>query len=119
LAPAHASHSEIVELGAGRHSHWTSQLYFSTSDGTDPNSNGKQYALRWAGEGGKPWLARLTGGPVAEVIPFGPRPDVQACGGLIAIMGAGFSGSPPVKSGPRAHPPVLLGRVLPWVGVGV
>src|SRR5262249_38227020 len=50
LTPAHASHAEIAELGGGRHSHWTSQLYFSTSDGTDPNNNGKRYALRWAGQ---------------------------------------------------------------------
>jgi len=36
LGPAHALHSDIREVGAGRYSHWGPWLYFSTSDGTDP-----------------------------------------------------------------------------------
>jgi SAM-dependent methyltransferase len=115
LTPAHASHSQIAELGGGRHSHWTSQLYFSTSDGTDPNNNGKRYALRWAGQGGKPWLAELTDSPVAEAIPFGPRPEVQTCAGLIAILGASFSGSTLVNSMLGAHPLIFGGGELHWL----
>src|SRR5262249_27360504 len=107
LTPAHASHADIAELGGGRHSHWTSQLYFSTSDGTDPNLGGKKYALSWSGPGAKPWLSELSGGPVAETVPFGPRPDVEGCTGLIAILGASFSGSTLVNSMLGAHPLVF------------
>jgi len=45
LGPAHALHDEIRRLGAGRYSHWNGVLYFSTSDGTDPNSNGRRYSV--------------------------------------------------------------------------
>jgi FkbM family methyltransferase len=43
LQPAHALHEDIGALGKGRFSHWMSNLYFSTSDGSDPNTNGRKY----------------------------------------------------------------------------
>jgi hypothetical protein len=43
LGPPHASHSEIRVLGAGRYSHWNTELYFSASDNSDPNSNSREY----------------------------------------------------------------------------
>ena len=45
LGPAHAPHEEIRRLGAGRFSHWGAQLYFSTSDNTDPRRNGRRYRV--------------------------------------------------------------------------
>ena len=45
LGPAHASHDDIRRLGAGRYSHWGAQLYFSTSDNTDPRGNGRHYSV--------------------------------------------------------------------------
>jgi hypothetical protein len=39
----HSSHIEIQTLGGGRYSHWQKHLLFSTSDNTNPNTNGKQY----------------------------------------------------------------------------
>ena len=45
LGPAHTSHSEIREIGAGAFSHWDNALYFSTSDGTDPRRNGREYRV--------------------------------------------------------------------------
>ncbi|MES2196608.1 MAG: hypothetical protein V4517_19475 [Pseudomonadota bacterium] len=49
LGPAHSSHKEIAELGAGRYSHWKgtadSVLVFSSSDNTDPRTNGRTYTL--------------------------------------------------------------------------
>jgi SAM-dependent methyltransferase len=42
---SHAMHAEISGLGAGRYSHWGDTLYFSTSDNSDPNSNGRHYSL--------------------------------------------------------------------------
>lgn len=53
LGPPHSVHSEIMEQGQGRFSHWTdgqsSCLYFSTSDNSDPNDNGWQYAIELNG----------------------------------------------------------------------
>jgi len=43
LLPAHALHDDICKLGSGRFSHWMSTLYFSTSDGSDPNTNARKY----------------------------------------------------------------------------
>ena len=45
LGPAHSDHAEISELGGGRFSHWGSGLIFSTSDNSDPNTNGRTYRL--------------------------------------------------------------------------
>jgi hypothetical protein len=56
LGPAHALHEAIRSLGRGSFSHWKHTLYFSTSDGTDPNTNGRNYRL---------------------VVPTGRRPDTS------------------------------------------
>lgn len=45
LAQSAALHQEIRTLGAGRWSYWRGQVYFSTSDGSDPRSNGHSYKL--------------------------------------------------------------------------
>jgi len=46
LGPAHSNFADISKLGHGRFSYWIGQgLIFSTSDGSDPNSNGRRY---WA-----------------------------------------------------------------------
>jgi FkbM family methyltransferase len=46
----HATHQEIGDLGGGRYSHWLDTLYFSTSDGTDPNTNGRAYSVVYVEE---------------------------------------------------------------------
>ena len=45
LQPAHALHEDIRRLGGGRYSHWSEALHFSTSDGSDPNINGREYRI--------------------------------------------------------------------------
>lgn len=45
LQPAHAMHEDIRNLGGGCYSHWKDMLYFSTSDGSDPNTNGRVYRI--------------------------------------------------------------------------
>lgn len=50
IGQAHCLHDEIREKGAARYSHWGDRLFFSTPDGTDPNTNGRTYELverRW------------------------------------------------------------------------
>lgn len=42
---AHQSHADIEQHGAGRYSHWHDSLVFSATDGSDPNTNGRRYAV--------------------------------------------------------------------------
>ena len=42
---AHSDHDSIRTKGTGRYSLWSGALYFSTSDNSDPNENGRQYHL--------------------------------------------------------------------------
>ena len=44
LGLAHAMHDHIVRFGKGRFSHYGANLYFSASDNSDPNQNGRVYA---------------------------------------------------------------------------
>ena len=44
LGPGHSRHMAIVEHGHGLYSHWKEiGMIFSTSDNTDPNTNGRRY----------------------------------------------------------------------------
>ncbi|HTE07007.1 MAG TPA: hypothetical protein VK824_12515, partial [Planctomycetota bacterium] len=49
LGPAHQRHSLVREFGAGRYSHWGAALWFSSSDGSDPNTNGRRYTVSSGG----------------------------------------------------------------------
>jgi SAM-dependent methyltransferase len=44
LGLAHSSHHDIRTYGLGRFSHWEERLYFSASDCTNPNFNGRRYS---------------------------------------------------------------------------
>lgn len=43
IGPAHSLHDDIRRQGGGRFSHWDGNLWFSTSDNSDPRSNGRKY----------------------------------------------------------------------------
>jgi glycosyltransferase involved in cell wall biosynthesis/MoaA/NifB/PqqE/SkfB family radical SAM enzyme len=43
LTWAHERITEIERLGGGRYTHWSKDIYFSSPDGSDPNTNGKVY----------------------------------------------------------------------------
>lgn len=47
LAAGNAPHDAIRQLGGGRYSFWLRHLYFSSSDGSDPRTNGRRYEIRW------------------------------------------------------------------------
>jgi SAM-dependent methyltransferase len=47
LGPAHALHEAIRTEGLGAFSHWAHQLFFSTSDNSSPQTNGRKYVLRF------------------------------------------------------------------------
>jgi hypothetical protein len=44
IGPAHSNHVDIQNIGRGRYSHWENRgVVFSTSDNTNPNTNGRAY----------------------------------------------------------------------------
>ncbi|CAN5249933.1 hypothetical protein BH09PSE2_BH09PSE2_02220 [soil metagenome] len=45
LGPRHAQHGAIVSEGGGIYSHWLHWMRFSSSDGSDPNTNGGRYEV--------------------------------------------------------------------------
>ena len=45
LGPSTRNLEQIKSIGQGRYSYQDGQLYFSTSDNSDPNSNGRQYSF--------------------------------------------------------------------------
>ena len=45
LGPSNALHDDIGIQGGGRFSFWKGALYFSTSDNSDPRTNGRRYSL--------------------------------------------------------------------------
>jgi hypothetical protein len=47
LGPPSAEHDAIRQKGTGGFSHWGDQLWFSTSDNSDPNTNGRTYTILW------------------------------------------------------------------------
>ena len=50
IGPAHSIHADIASIGKGRFSHWGKDFIFSTSDNTNPNTNGRRYvAVRPSG----------------------------------------------------------------------
>src|SRR5262249_12007192 len=61
LGPAHTSHQIIRDAGKGAFSHFGDGLWFSSSDGTDPRTNGYNYSLIAKRElsAGSLWLAAI------------------------------------------------------------
>ncbi len=47
IGPPHAVHDDIVAIGKGRYSHWGQGFWFSSSDNSDPNTNGRAYRIAW------------------------------------------------------------------------
>jgi hypothetical protein len=100
LGPSHTSHRDIRRLGAGRYSHWEKTLCFSSSDNTDPNTNGRKYSallspkayfsqhVAYALQVTRSWLDHIPGGPGAlqgkVVVEIGPGRDM----GTILTMAA-------------------------------
>ena len=43
MGSPHSLHADIMKAGRGRYSHWGTGMIFSTSDSSNPNSNGRTY----------------------------------------------------------------------------
>ncbi len=46
MGSGHSSHDMVRNAGKGIFSHWGKQLFFSTSDNSDPRVNGRKYSLK-------------------------------------------------------------------------
>lgn len=69
IGPAHCPHAEIRALGRGRFSHWGGELYFSSSDGSDPRSNGRSYVVTYPVRVSRGWCGLLTLGATLLALP--------------------------------------------------
>ncbi len=47
LGPAHSAIADIQQTGGGRFSHWGDTLHFSSRDGSNPATNGREYRVLW------------------------------------------------------------------------
>ncbi|WP_214225524.1 pectate lyase [Pedobacter sp. B4-66] len=54
IGPAHSVHDQIRNIGGGRFSHWAGFLYFSTSDNSNPQTNGRKYTYTVGAQGTTP-----------------------------------------------------------------
>ncbi len=46
LLLSHSAHDDIRSSGGGRFSHWGDYVYFSSTDNTNPQSNGRIYSFK-------------------------------------------------------------------------
>ena len=46
LPSGHAAHDTIRSEGRGNYSHWGKEIYFSTTDNSNPLSNGRAYSVQ-------------------------------------------------------------------------
>lgn len=46
IGPGHSNIQDVIDKGNGRYIHWRGRVYFSSSDNSDPFSNGRRYTLR-------------------------------------------------------------------------
>lgn len=86
LGPPHAGHEAIRRGGRGAYSFWAQSLYFSTSDGSDPNRNNRTYTVALL----KPEAEKARMGVANADSPLGWRPAEQPL--RCAIVGLGNRG---------------------------
>ncbi|EOR93843.1 hypothetical protein ADIARSV_2980 [Arcticibacter svalbardensis MN12-7] len=67
LGAAHSLHRDIRNVGKGKFSHWDTGLYFSSSDNSDPRTNGRTYTY-------------TTGTTTAVAAPVAQTPPASSTG---------------------------------------
>ena len=108
LGPAHALHAEIRQRGGGRYSHWGRQVIFSTSDGSDPRTNGRIYTIE--SRTAVNWFLRLAFSTIFLVVDVGLfiifQKEILAflrTRSSVVLAHLRFSPSPPPDYPPSAH----------------
>src|SRR5271157_4594599 len=56
IGPGNSQHADVGQLGNGRFSFWKGSLIFSSSDNSDPRTNGRNYILILPGPNPPQWL---------------------------------------------------------------
>src|SRR5262245_16262854 len=74
----HAVHQEIIEHGRAAYSHWLDSLYFSSSDNSDPNINGRTYELRLVGDRSRDYRRLAKESPSEWIPPIAIAPHIHA-----------------------------------------
>jgi hypothetical protein len=71
LAPPHTLHAVVENVGRGAYSHWGDGIVFSSSDNSDPNTNGRRYSVEYppALGGAVLWLYPILALPVVLLLP--------------------------------------------------
>ena len=74
VGPAHTVHADIAQKGQGRFSHWMENLYFSSSDNSNPLTNGRTYTYRVYTDGStsttsSPTTTTTTSSPTTTDLP--------------------------------------------------
>ena len=117
LPRPHSFHNDVRVMGGGRHSHWNGFLLFSSSDNSDPQTNGRRYALRWNGPGPRPWLDQFetTSADHDRRRWRMPAAPVGKCEGVIALFGDSFCGSTLINCVLGAHSRIYGGSELRWL----
>lgn len=74
LGPAHGSHETIRRMGRGSYSFWGNVVYFSSTDGSDPNTVARDYTVALAPLRGMegPSISAPTGDPLPWSSPDRP-----------------------------------------------
>jgi len=137
---AHTPHSVVREQG-GHFSHWGARFWLSATDGSDPRTNGRVYALLAPGvprfEEAHVWGALLAGGALVVLgallargrarIPTGlacvatavlvfvasaPRREAGTWRDLMATAGTVTDPAPPPRRGPSGGEPPRTARLL-------
>jgi len=108
----HTLHRDIAQRGGGLFSHWAADFYFSASDNSDPNHNGRAYAIVLSRGAADPELVRLMSpeskptGSVASPAAPSTAPETPAHPaptGESADSQAGV-GAEAVRAGPTSRP---------------
>ena len=60
LGPPHTVHAQLQASGGGAYSHWERLLRFSTPNGSDPRSNGREYRVAFTAGARRVELQRLA-----------------------------------------------------------
>jgi len=100
LGPPHAVHATIQDAGEGRYSFWTNVIYFSTSDGSDPNTNGRPYSVARVGSRPDPRAVLRSIAPARNAAKWSAPDRPLHCavlglgnrGGSLARLITGFRG---------------------------
>jgi hypothetical protein len=119
LGPAHALHATVSQVGAGAFSDWTGVLLFSTSDNSDPKTNGRVYRFqtkvvlaRWLAAAMFILGACLCWPAVAALAPKTTAAVALHYGLLLCVPALTFFVAVGERTAPRATPILGANQVL-------